>query len=117
MSMGGVEAEEGPEEEPEEARPVKGFLAVKCDICGDRRIAFLKDYDMACLCHTCGAEIEVNERNTKLAFANCQNCGNELYYRTNFTAQIIHIPCKRCGRDIRLELSEDGADYKTAELE
>lgn len=101
------------EKEIKAGNPVKGFVILKCPHCGEARVSFFRQPQSAFRCFRCKRESPADLNEMRTAYTKCPCCENELVYRTNFTAEYMEVPCKKCGAPIDCRLDADGTAYNT----
>ena len=110
-------ADDQPEAEGSTARPVKGFLIIRCRSCGKSKSFFLREYATATRCAGCGEEIPLDGNLLRPAYMKCPACENAIRYQTNFMGERIELNCKKCGSPVDLELNGKGTAYNTVGME
>lgn len=101
-----------PEATLDEAPPVKGFLIIECEDCGETKAFCARTPITHQFCRDCGHKTMVNYDDLLPAYARCK-CGREFKYRTNSRGKNFTIECINCGAPIDLELNGRGTAYVT----
>ena len=91
----------------------KGFLRIRCEVCGDiRGFCSKKPIRQSwCSCGECTPLIDLNT-----IYANCSVCGHTWKYMTNNVEPMDEITCLECGAPITLERDKHG-NYQTIDRE
>lgn len=96
-------------DESDDQEGYKGFLRIRCDVCGEIRGFNAKKMIRSSWC-PCGEYtplIDLDE-----IFAVCSVCGHTWHYQTNNTDPLDEIMCLSCGAPITLERDKRG-NYRT----
>lgn len=96
-----------PTGEPEEYR---GFLLIKCPVCGKLRGFCAKQPITSSICRECGHDIKLHD--LLPVHLKCK-CGSDFTYKTNVTEPTFDYPCLKCGSPVDLELNRRGTAYVT----
>lgn len=93
----------------DEREGYKGFLRIRCDVCGEIR-GFNAKKPLRrswCPCGEYTPLVELDE-----IYAVCSVCGHTWHYRTNNTDPLDEMACLECGAPITLERDKHG-NYQT----
>lgn len=93
-----------------EPRGYSGFLHIHCEHCGKTKTFCTKHQLSYYNCKECGEKTELKD--LKLAFINCE-CGSQLKYFTNETADLIELNCINCGMPVALKYNAKKKLYET----
>lgn len=114
---------EAPKQEPErpatqqEAKqdgkpPIKGFLIIECEDCGETKAFFAKTPVTDQFCSECRHKTPLNYDDLLPAYARCK-CGRQFKYRTNARKMNLTVNCINCGAPIDMELNGRGTAFVT----
>ena len=97
------------QDDQDEQEGYKGFLRIRCDVCGEIRgfNARQRIRSSWCPCGEYTPLIDLDE-----IFAVCSVCGHTWHYQTNNTDPLDEIMCLSCGAPITLERDKRG-NYRT----
>lgn len=91
-------------------RGYKGFLAIKCEHCGNLKPFCAKNALNISYCRECGAGTElVNLRKIDMF---CK-CGGHYHYQTNAEDAVITLECLNCGTPVDLEWNSHKSFYQS----
>ena len=90
--------------------PYRGFLMVKCEVCGKIKGFCAKRETYSYRCDSCGG-ITLLEK-LRPMHMKCK-CGKEYTYKTNLTDQTVTYPCVTCHAPVDMELNWRGTTYVT----
>ena len=89
----------------------KGFLYIKCPVCGKERGLCMKKESDHYHCDGCGKQSEFEKPLVPL-WINCE-CGRRFKYLTNMTESMFDINCLDCGAPVAVKWNEDKQIYET----
>lgn len=97
------------QDDQDEQEGYKGFLRIRCDVCGEIRgfNARQRIRSSWCPCGEYTPLIDLDE-----IFAVCSVCGHTWHYQTNNSDPLDEIMCLSCGAPITLERDKRG-NYRT----
>lgn len=93
-----------------EPRRYAGFLHIRCEHCGETKTFCAKHQLSYYGCKECGKKTDLKD--LKLAFINCE-CGGNMRYFTNETAELIELNCINCGMPVALKYNAKKKLYET----
>lgn len=93
-----------------EPRGYSGFLHIHCEHCGKTKTFCTKHQLSYYNCKECGKKTDLKD--LKLAFINCE-CGGNMRYFTNETAELIELNCINCGMPVALKYNAKKKLYET----
>lgn len=103
---------EEPEDLSESVAPkYKGFVYIKCPVCGKERGTCFKKESDHYHCDGCGSRSEFEKPLVPL-FVNCE-CGKRFKYLTNMTESLFDISCLDCGAPVTVKWNEDKRIYES----
>ena len=99
----------GPAKPSDAQTGYKGFLYIKCELCGTTKAFCAKTPTTAhrCFCGHLTPLKDLKQMNVK-----CK-CGASYKYRTNLTDKITSMDCMSCGAPVDLEYHEKNGTYET----
>ena len=89
----------------------KGFVYIKCPVCGKEKGLCMKKESNHFHCDSCGKRSEFEKPLVPL-FLNCE-CGKRFKYLTNMTESLFDINCLGCGAPVAVKWNEDKQIYET----
>lgn len=89
----------------------KGFLYIKCPVCGKIRAFCSRKEVEGYQCMSCGADIPFTEELTSLN-VDCE-CGHHSYYRTNMKDKSFDVNCIDCGTPVAVTYNAKKKLYET----
>ena len=93
------------------AKKFKGFMHLKCEVCGETKSFYVKHFVDDYKCEACGHVTDLVD--LKLAHAKCPSCQNYIKYLTNMDTDRFDIPCLQCGAPVDMELNKKRDEYDT----
>lgn len=87
----------------------KGFLAIKCENCGEIRSFCTRSPISRSYCQ-CGHATNLHD--LKPLVLECK-CGSKYRYQTNMDEECFDLACLNCGNPVDLELNKHGDAYVT----
>lgn len=107
-----VPVPEKPEVLSEFAAPkYKGFMYIKCPVCGKEKGLCMKKETDHYHCDSCGKRTEFEKPLVPL-WVNCE-CGKRYKYLTNVTESLFDINCLDCGSPVAVKWNGDKQIYET----
>ncbi|WP_312428342.1 hypothetical protein [Lacrimispora sp.] len=101
-----------PEEVSTSAMPkYKGFVYIKCPVCGKEKGLCMKKESDHFHCDSCGKRSEFEKPLVPL-FLNCE-CGKRFKYLTNMTESLFDINCLGCGAPVAVKWNGDKQIYES----
>ena len=88
----------------------KGFLYIKCEVCGEVKGYCIKSHSSKYRCN-CGHETPLSD--LKPMYVNCEVCGEKFKYMTNITDEVATMNCIHCGSPVDLEYHVKNGAYQT----
>ncbi|WAJ24033.1 hypothetical protein [Lacrimispora xylanolytica] len=89
----------------------KGFMYIKCPVCGKEKGLCMKKEADHYHCDSCGKRSEFEKPLVPL-FVNCE-CGRRFKYLTNMMESLFDINCLDCGAPVAVKWNEDKQIYET----
>jgi len=89
----------------------KGFMYIKCPVCGKEKGTCLKKESDHYHCDNCSKRSEFEKPLVPL-WINCE-CGKRFKYLTNMTESMFDINCLNCGAPVAVKWNEDKQIYET----
>lgn len=89
----------------------KGFMYIKCPVCGKEKGLCMKKETDHYHCDSCGKRSEFEKPLVPL-WVNCE-CGRRFKYFTNMTESLFDINCLDCGAPVAVKWNEDKQIYET----
>ena len=101
-----------PEQEPVKMIPrgYKGFLFLKCPVCGAKKAFSPKVSITEGICKECGHKFPLED--LVLMFVNCE-CGSNFKYRTNMQEDMFDFSCLNCGQPVTESWNAKKGIYET----
>ena len=92
------------------AEGYKGFLYLKCPVCGVERGFSVKKPVTEITCRECGKAFPLS--GLARMYANCE-CGAHFRYQTNMTDAMFDMPCLNCGNPVAVSWNAKKEVYET----
>lgn len=99
-------------QEKESVKTVRGFLRIKCSVCGEIKNFCSKGPISWYICNDCKNRTDLVGLHD--VDAKCSVCGIKWKYKTNVDKKYDEFPCLNCGAPITMERNKNG-DYETIE--
>lgn len=78
-----------------EEKYIRGFVHLRCTVCGEEFGIYLREWQNNCICHACRAVIPFEGMHK--AEATCERCGWSGRWMTNCPEDRVKIRCLECG--------------------